>query len=59
MHRRIGFVLSLCGIAFTAMSLTTVLRQPDFVVCVVGFGFTIVGIFFAIESVARKKDQRS
>lgn len=59
MHRRIGFVLSLCGIAFTSMAMTTVLRQPDFVVFVVGLGFTIVGIFFAIESVARKKDQRS
>ena len=58
MHRRIGFIVSMCGMAFVLMPLATTLPQPDFVVCSVGFGFVIVGIFFAIESVARQKDKK-
>ena len=55
MHRRFGFVVSICGMVFVLLPLSTVLRQPDFVMCTIGVGFIVIGTFFAIESVARKK----
>ena len=55
MHRRLGFILSLCGMTFAVMSLSVVLPNPDFIVCLSGFVFSLLGIFFAIEEVAKKR----
>ena len=55
MHRWLGFIVSACGMAFVLVPLGTILQKPDFVICSVGFAFVIVGVFFAIESVARQK----
>ena len=57
MHRRIGFVISVCGMGFALLPLARVLPQPDFVVCAVGVGFIILGVFVAIESLARRIDR--
>ena len=53
MHRRLGFVVSLCGMTFVMLPLANVLHQTDFVTCTVGFAFVVIGVFFAIESVAK------
>ncbi len=53
MHRRIGFVVSICGMAFVMTPLSKVLDQPDFVTAVIGFAFVLIGVFFAIETLAR------
>lgn len=58
MHRRIGFVISACGMAFVLLPLARVLPAPDFVVCTIGMGFIIVGVFVAIESLAKRIDQK-
>ena len=55
MHRRFGFVVSLCGVVFVMLPLSTVFRQPEVVTAAVGFMLIIVGTFFAVESVARHK----
>lgn len=54
MHKRLGFVVSLCGMVFVLLPLAPLLRQPDFVVCTIGFAFVILGIFFALGTGARK-----
>jgi len=59
MHRRFGFLISVCGMMFAVMPLATVLRRPDFVTLTVGSGLFLLGVFVAIESVARKNDQKS
>lgn len=53
MHRRIGFIVSICGMVFVMLPLGGVLGKADFVTAVIGFAFVIIGIFFAIESLAR------
>ena len=53
MHRRMGFIVSICGMAFVMTPLGKLLSPPDFVTAVIGFAFVLVGVFFAIESVAR------
>ncbi len=58
MHRRLGFVLSVAGLALAILPLATVLRQPDFVTAAVGAGLMLLGIFVAIESVARQLERR-
>ncbi len=55
MHRRLGFILSLCGMMFAVMPLSVVLPKPDFIVCLSGFVFSLLGIFFTIEAVAKKR----
>ena len=55
MNRRIGFIVSVCGMAFVLVPFVQVLEQADFVACTVGFALVLVGIFFAIESVARHR----
>lgn len=54
MHRRLGFVLSLCGMMFAVIPLSMILPKPDFILCLSGFVFTLLGIFFTIEEVARR-----
>ena len=54
MHRRIGFIVSVCGMVFVLLPLITVLEREDFVVCAIGFAFLVIGIFFAIETIAKK-----
>ena len=58
MHRRLGFIVSMCGMVFVLLPLATTLQYRDLVVCSVGFGFVLMGVFFAIESVARQKDKK-
>jgi hypothetical protein len=58
MHRRLAFGVSICGMVFVLVSLVTVLQQPEFVLCCVGLAFLLLGVFFAIESVAKSKDQK-
>ena len=58
MHRRVGFVVSVCGMAFIVMSLALSLQQPEFVMAAIGFGLLVIGVFFAIESVARSDKER-
>jgi lipopolysaccharide export LptBFGC system permease protein LptF len=58
MHRRIGFIITACGMAFIVVPLGTVLRRPDFVVSVVGFGMFMLGLFFAIEAVAHNTGEK-
>lgn len=53
MHRRIGFIVSICGMVFVMLPLGGVLGKADFVTAAIGFAFVIIGIFFAIESLAR------
>jgi hypothetical protein len=55
MQRRFGFLVSLCGIAFAVVPLSRVLPKPDFIACMAGFVFTLLGIFFTIESVAKQR----
>lgn len=55
MQKRLGFILSVCGLVGIVLPLARVLAQPDFVVCVVGFSFLLLGIFFTIESVAKRQ----
>ena len=52
--RRLGFVISVCGMAFALMPLSTVLDTPDFAVATVGLALLVLGIFVAIESVAKR-----
>lgn len=59
MQRRMGFVLSICGMMFVVMPMATVLRQPDFVVFTIGSAFVLLGIFFAMESVAKGVSKKS
>jgi len=54
MHRRLGFILSGCGMLFVALPMARILPQQDFVVFVVGLAFTLLGIYFSIESVSKK-----
>ena len=56
--RRIGFVVSACGMAFAVMPLATVLRGPDFTVALVGFALLLLGVFVAIESVSKRVERR-
>jgi len=58
MNRRIGFVISVCGMAFLLLPLARVLPPPDFLVCAVGVGFIVLGTFVAIESIARPLKDR-
>ena len=53
MDRRLGFVISGIGIMFVLLPLGKLFQTPDFVTVVGGFVFLIVGIFFAIESIAK------
>ena len=53
MERRLGFVIGGVGIMFVLLPLAKVLQTPDFVTVVGGFVFLLLGIFFAIESVAK------
>ena len=55
MHRRLGFILSLSGMTFAVIPLATILPKPDFIVCLAGFVFSLLGIFFTIESVAKQR----
>ena len=55
MHRRLGFVLSLCGMMFAVIPLSMILPKPDFILCLSGFVFSLLGIFFTIEEVARRQ----
>ncbi len=54
MARRLGFVVSLCGMAFVLLPLSRLMERPDFVISTIGFTITILGIFFALESLAKK-----
>ncbi len=54
MLRRFGFLLSICGLMFGVTPLMRVLEQPDFLTFAIGAGFTLVGIFVGIESVAKQ-----
>ncbi|MCI0559971.1 MAG: hypothetical protein MN733_15890 [Nitrososphaera sp.] len=54
MQKRLGFVLSIVGLAFIVMPLARVMQQPEFVMSVAGFGFFLLGIYLAIESVEKK-----
>lgn len=54
MHRRLGFVVSLCGMAFVLLPLSRLMERPDFVTATLGFALVIIGVFFALESVAKK-----
>lgn len=58
MHRRSGFIISVCGMGLAILPLATVLRQPDFVTAAVGFGLMVLGVFVAIEAVARQSARR-
>ena len=58
MIRRIGFIISVCGMGFVLLPLTRVLPQPDFFVCTIGVAFIIVGVFVAIESLAKPLKDR-
>jgi lipopolysaccharide export LptBFGC system permease protein LptF len=58
MHRRIGFVIAACGMAFIAVPLSNVFNRADFLMSLLGLAFVIVGTFFAIESVAKQTSQR-
>ncbi len=53
MHRRMGFVISACGMAFVLLSMTAVLPEREFVMFTVGSAFTLLGIFFSVEAAAR------
>ena len=44
--------------AFIVMSLALSLQQPEFVMAAIGFGLLVIGVFFAIESVARSDKER-
>jgi len=41
--------------AFTMTPLSRVLNQTDFIISVIGFAFVLIGVFFAIESLARSR----
>jgi hypothetical protein len=58
MQRRIGFIISAIGLGFLLLPLSRVLPPPDFLVCAVGAGFIVLGIFSAIESVAKRVNQK-
>ncbi|MBI3456712.1 MAG: hypothetical protein HY002_13120 [Candidatus Rokubacteria bacterium] len=58
MQRRIGFIVSISGVAFLLLPLSTLLPSPDFLVCAIGAAFIVIGVFFAIESVAKRLDQK-
>ena len=55
MHRRLGFILSVCGMTFAVTPLSVVLPKPDFIICLSGFVFSLLGIFFTIEEVAKRR----
>ena len=54
MLRRLAFLVTLCGVALVLFPMVTVLEQKDFVSCAVGLGLILIGLFAAIESVAKK-----
>ena len=56
--RRLAFVVSICGMALALLPLTTVLDRPGFMTAAAGFGLVIVGIFVAIEFVAKQAKRR-
>ena len=58
MHRRLGFLIAISGMVFTALPLATVLRKVDFAVCVTGLGLLVLGIFFTIETVSKQQEKR-
>ena len=58
MQRRTGFIVSVIGLGFLLLPLSRVLPTTDFLVCAVGAGFVLIGIFFAIESVAKRVSQK-
>ena len=47
--------MSLCGMMFAVVPLSMVLPKPDFIVCLSGFVFSLLGIFFTIEEVAKQR----
>ena len=59
MQRRVGFIVSAIGMGFLLLPLSRVLETPDFMVCVVGVAFILMGIFFTIESVVKSFEHRS
>jgi uncharacterized membrane protein HdeD (DUF308 family) len=54
LHRKVYLGLSLFGLVMILLPMLNVLSQQDFVVVTVGFGLLLVGIFSAIESVAKR-----
>jgi hypothetical protein len=55
MNRRFGFLLSACGLAFAVVPISMIMSKPDFIMCLAGFVFMLLGIFFTIESVAKQR----
>lgn len=58
MHKRVAFVISVCGMMFVVLPMLTVLRQPDFVTFAIGAGLLLVGIFAAIEAASKPRDRQ-
>ena len=58
MHWRIGFIISVCGMVSFVLPLAGVLSHQDFLAASGGFAFVLLGIFIAIESLARHKERK-
>ena len=56
LHRRVYVVLSACGMMFHLPPLASVLDRQEFIVCSLGLGLILVGIYSAIESVAQGRN---
>jgi len=56
MERRIGFVVSVCGMAFLIIPLSRVLPGPDFFTALIGASFLLAGIYLNIESLSRNQN---
>lgn len=55
LHRKVYLGLTAFGMMVFLIPLVNVLSRQDFVICAVGLGFIVIGIFLAIESIAPQK----
>ena len=58
LHRKVYLGLTLFGMIVFLTPLVNVLSRQDFIVCAVGLGFIVIGVFSAMESTASKKNAK-